>query len=67
MDWEEFNFKKKKIDGDWYMQCMNSQINYDHWSWPYLRDYPRCDNWARISDDSIQAVLCHKCVNKTVD
>ena len=58
-------FKTKKHNGKHLMICRNSIEDTKYWAWKYLSDKPRCDEWSAVAEDTT-AVLCYKCVNKTV-
>ena len=58
-------FKTKKRNGITYMICRNSIEDKNFWGWKYLEKHPRCNEWNETGP-STTAVLCHKCVNKTV-
>ena len=58
-------FKTRKRNGITYMICRNSIEDQSYWGWPILSKHPRCNEWSEVNIDT-QAVLCHKCVNKTV-
>ncbi len=58
-------FKTKKQNNTFYMICRNSIEDTSYWGWQYLSKHPRCNEWSETSPNAT-AVLCHKCVNKTV-
>ena len=58
-------FKTKKRNGITYMICRNGIEDKNFWGWTYLEKHPRCNEWNETSPTTT-AVLCHKCVNKTV-
>jgi len=58
-------FKTKKVDGTLHMICRNSIEDKNYWAWQFLGDKPRCNEWS-LSSPTTVAVVCHKCVNKTV-
>ena len=58
-------FKTRKRDGKTYMVCRNSILDKKHWSYKLLSRHPRCNEYTAVSDDTT-AILCWKCVNKTV-
>tara|TARA_R110002020_G_scaffold215553_1_gene422778 strand:+ start:226 stop:747 length:522 start_codon:yes stop_codon:yes gene_type:complete len=58
-------FKTKKQNNIFYMICRNSIEDTSYWGWQYLSKHPRCNEWSETSPNAT-AVLCHKCVNKTV-
>lgn len=58
-------FKTKKRNGRTYMICRNSIPDEKYWAWQFLGDKPRCNEWSEVNETST-AVLCHKCVAKTV-
>ena len=47
------------------MICRNSIVDQKHWSWQFLRDKPRCNNWSEVTINTT-AVLRYKCVSMTV-
>jgi len=59
------NFKTRKRNGMLYMICRNSIEDQSYWGWPMLSKHARCNEWSEVGP-STTAVLCHKCVNKTV-
>ncbi len=59
------NFKTRKRDGITYMICRNSIEDKSYWGWQILSKHPRCNEYSEIGPDAT-AVLCYKCVNKTV-
>jgi len=61
----EYNFKTKNRLGKRFMICRNSIVDDNYWAHQYLGDKPRCNEWSEVGVDAI-AVLCYKCVNKTV-
>jgi len=61
----KYNFKTKNRLGKRYMICRNSIIDTDWWGHQFLGDKPRCNEWSEVGASST-AVLCPKCVNKTV-
>ena len=48
-----------------YMICRNSIEDQSYWAWPMLAKHARCNEWSEVGPGTT-AVLCHKCVNKTV-
>ena len=58
-------FKTRNRLGRRYMICRNSIEDQKYWAWQYLEDSPRCEEWSEVGADA-DAVLCYKCVNKTV-
>jgi len=58
-------FKTRNRLGRRYMICRNSIEDTKYWAWPFLSKYPRCNEWSEIAIDAT-AVLCSRCVNKTV-
>jgi len=59
------NFKTRKRQGRRYMICRNSIEDKKYWGWQILSKHPRCNEWSEVGVDAT-AVLCYKCVNKTV-
>ena len=59
------NFKTKRKDGKTYMICRNSIEDPNYNLWSILAKHPRCNQWCETGPDT-SAVLCYKCVNKTV-
>ena len=47
------------------MICRNSIEDKNFWGWTYLEKHSRCNEWNDVGP-ATTAVLCHKCVNKTV-
>ncbi len=47
------------------MICRNSIEDQSYWGWSILSKHPRCNEWSEVTKDTT-AVLCYKCVNKTV-
>ena len=60
-----YNFKTKNRLGKRFMICRNSIVDENFWGHQYLGDKPRCNEWSEVGADA-NAVLCYKCVNKTV-
>ncbi len=58
-------FKTKKKDRTTYMICRNSIEDKSYWGWQILSKHPRCHEWSEVGEGAT-AVLCYKCVNKTV-
>ena len=58
-------FKTKKRNGKTFMICRNSIEDQSYWGWQILSKHPRCNEWSEVSPNST-AVLCYKCVCKTV-
>ena len=58
-------FKTKKRNGKTFMICRNSIEDQSYWGWKILSKHPRCNEWSEVSPNST-AVLCYKCVCKTV-
>ncbi len=58
-------FKTRKRDNKLYMICRNSIADTSYWGWQILSKHARCNEWSEVNLDT-QAVLCYKCVNKTV-
>ena len=58
-------FKTRKRDNKIYMICRNSIADTSYWGWQILSKHARCNEWSEVNLDT-QAVLCYKCVNKTV-
>ena len=58
-------FKTRKRDGKIYMICRNSIQDQKHWSYKLLSRHPRCNEYTLVGDD-VNAVLCWRCVCKTV-
>ena len=58
-------FKTRKRNGTTYMICRNSIADTKYWAWNILSKHPRCNEWVEVGPNTT-AVLCHKCVNKTV-
>ena len=58
-------FKTKKQDGKTYMICRNSIADTSYWGWQFLSKHPRCNEWTEVNPET-KAILCYKCVNKTV-
>ena len=58
-------FKSKIRQGKRYMICRNSIADTSYWGWKILAKHPRCNEWSEVGADAT-AVLCYKCVNKTV-
>jgi len=58
-------FKTKNINNTLHMICRNSIEDTNYWGWQFLSKHPRCNEWSEISPNTT-AVLCYKCVNKTV-
>ena len=58
-------FKTKKRDNKLYMICRNSIEDPSYWGWQFLSKHSRCNEWSEVGETAT-AVLCHKCVNKTV-
>ena len=58
-------FKTRKRNGKTYMICRNSIVDTKYWAWNILSKHPRCNEWVEVGPNTT-AVLCHKCVNKTV-
>ena len=58
-------FKTRKRNGARFMICRNSIEDKSYWGWQILSKYPRCNEWSEIGEGA-SAVLCYKCVNKTV-
>jgi len=58
-------FKTRKRDNKLYMICRNSIADTSYWGWQILSKHTRCNEWSEVNLDT-QAVLCYKCVNKTV-
>ena len=61
----KMKFQTKTDKGIKYMICRNSCEDVNHWSWPHLKDLPRCTNCVEVSGDTT-SVLCYKCTMKTV-
>jgi hypothetical protein len=59
------NFKTRKRNGITYMICRNSIEDTSYWGWQILSKHSRCNEWTEVNPDT-EAVLCHRCVNKTV-
>jgi|TARA_R110001583_G_C5605639_1_gene404891 hypothetical protein len=59
------NFKTRKRNGITYMICRNSIEDKSYWGWQTLSKHARCNEWSEVGEGAT-AVLCHKCVNKTV-
>jgi len=60
-----YKFKTKKQNGKTYMICRNSIADTSYWGWQFLSKHPRCNEWAEVNPET-KAILCYKCVNKTV-
>ena len=60
-----YKFKTKKQNGKIYMMCRNSIADTSYWGWQFLSKHPRCNEWTEVNPET-KAVLCYKCVNKTV-
>jgi len=58
-------FKTKTKNGIRQMICRNSIEDHNYWGWQILSKHPRCNEWSEVNIDT-KAVLCYKCVNKTV-
>jgi len=58
-------FKTRKRNNITYMICRNSIEDQNYWGWQILSKFPRCNEWSEVNIDTT-AVLCHRCVNKTV-
>ena len=58
-------FKTRKRNGTTYMICRNSIVDTNYWAWNILSKHPRCNEWSEVGEGAT-AVLCYKCVNKTV-
>ena len=58
-------FKTKRRDGKRFMICRNSIIDQKHWSFQFLGNGPRCNQWSEVGEEA-SAVLCYKCVCQTV-
>tara|TARA_R100001377_G_C3170387_1_gene102861 strand:- start:341 stop:871 length:531 start_codon:yes stop_codon:yes gene_type:complete len=59
------NFKTKRKDGKTYMICRNSIEDTSYNLWSFLEKHPRCNEWSETGP-STSAILCWRCVNKTV-
>ena len=62
---EVIKFKTRNRQGRRYMICRNSIEDKSYWGWQILSKYPRCNEWSEVGVGA-SAVLCYKCVNKTV-
>ncbi len=58
-------FKIRNRQGKRYMICRNSIEDKNYWGWQILSKHSRCKEWSEVGQDAT-AVLCYKCVNKTV-
>jgi len=58
-------FKTRKRNNITYMICRNSIEDQNYWGWQILSKFPRCNEWSEVNIGTT-AVLCHRCVNKTV-
>jgi len=58
-------FKTRTRQGKRYMICRNSIADTSYWGWQILSKHPRCNEWSEVGEGAT-AVLCYKCVNKTV-
>ena len=58
-------FKTRTRQGKRYMICRNSIADTSYWGWQILSKHPRCNEWSEVNANTT-AVLCHKCVRKTV-
>jgi len=58
-------FKSRMRGGKRYMICRNSIADTSYWGWQILSKHARCNEWSEVGVDAT-AVLCYKCVNKTV-
>jgi len=59
------SFRTRKKGNKTYMICRNSIPQQSYWAWQFLGDKPRCNEWSEVNHDT-SAVLCYKCVSKTV-
>jgi hypothetical protein len=58
-------FKTRNRLGKRYMICRNSIEDKSYWGYELLSKHPRCKEWSEVGHEAT-AVLCYKCVNKTV-
>jgi len=58
-------FETRRLDGKRQMICRNSIEDKRYWAWPKLENSPRCYQYTDV-DDGTDAVLCYKCVQRTV-
>lgn len=58
-------FKTRTRDRKRQMICRNSIEDTSYWAWPKLKDNRRCNEWSDVGETAT-AVLCYKCVSKTV-
>ena len=58
-------FKTRNRLGKRYMICRNSIEDTSYWGWQILSKHPRCNEYTAVNED-VSAVLCWKCVCKTV-
>jgi len=58
-------FETRRYKGKYQMICRNSIEDKRYWAWPKLENSPRCYQYTDV-DDGTDAVLCYKCVQRTV-